>query len=325
MIALHVSVSFVLILRIYPDSFPINQRNEKSRIDIFRSQLPLVGSGKKPKRPYKMCTPSDRCLVHLHIGKNGGSSLDSIGKKLTKKFVGGKHFDWSYIQGMIGMENADVILMLRNPVARSVSHFYFAKHSQHGSHKLQSASLSAFLSDPQFLLEERGIWQDGQAAVSWLTGTHLASWCQVPVVQVKRREMLAQPSPELLHVAAERLEKTVWFGILEDVPRSMELLQHTLQLDFRPELPHRNKRKKHLTDPPPTPEEVATLEYLTPLDHWLYRYGLVLFEARWNAYVNNQSSVVFPARPPYPDIPCWSTRFELHCDRGPLKGNFSLH
>lgn len=302
----------------------VHQQEEQVRVPSsvetrsLEAKLPIIRAPGSRRGRYAKCTPTSRCLVHLHIGKNGGTSIDTIGNKLSDRFIGGKHFDWSFIQGTIGMENADVILMLREPVSRSLSHFYFTKQV-YGSPKMRSSTLSQFLSDPAFLLEERGIWQDGQAAVSWITGTHIANWCAVPSSQVPLREELSMPSPELLNLAADRLEQTIWFGILEDVSRSMELLQHALGLKTRPELPQRNKARK--ATPVPTEAQVNELRYLTPMDRWLYSYGLELFEARWEAYQNNSTTVNLPQRPPYPDIPCWSTRFELHCDRGPLKGN----
>lgn len=137
------------------------------------------------------------------------------------------------------------------------------------------------------------------------------------------RDELGVPSRPLLHLAADRLEQTLWFGILEDVPRSMELLQHIMKLNYRPELPQRNKGSNKTASIPLTSQQRVQLEYLTPMDRWLYSYGLALFEARWDAYQRNSSVVDLPPRPPYPEIPCWSTRFELHCKKGPLKGNFT--
>lgn len=293
-----------------------SRRPSDHQMQLFEAKLPHIGT----KRNARRCTPSNRCLVHLHIGKNGGTSIDSLGRTLSNNFIGGQHFDWSYIQGTIGMENADVILMLREPVSRSLSHFYFTQQV-YGSPKIRAATLSRFLSDPEFLLEERGIWQDGQASVSWITGSHIAAWAHVPKEQVALRDELGKPSPALLHLAADRLEQTKWFGIIEDVPRSMELLQHALGLDFRPVLPHANRGAHKVKAPRASPEEIQILEYLTPMDQWLYAYGKDLFEARWEAYQRNISHVELPDRPPYPEIPCWSTRFELHCDKGPLKGN----
>ena len=38
-------------------------------------------------------------------------------------------------------------------------------------------TISQFLNDPESMMANRGAWQDGQAAVSWLTGNHVGtSW-----------------------------------------------------------------------------------------------------------------------------------------------------
>ena len=67
-------------------------------------------------------------IVFLHIGKAGGTSFDGMmGKALKgrKSYVGGMHFDWTYI--MERFPTGDVVTMLREPVSRAVSHFNFMK------------------------------------------------------------------------------------------------------------------------------------------------------------------------------------------------------
>ena len=67
-------------------------------------------------------------IVFLHIGKAGGTSFDGMmGKALKgrKSYVGGMHFDWTYI--MDRFPTGEVVTMLREPVSRAVSHFNFMK------------------------------------------------------------------------------------------------------------------------------------------------------------------------------------------------------
>lgn len=67
-------------------------------------------------------------IVFLHIGKAGGTSFDGMmGKALNgrKSYVGGMHFDWTYI--MERFPTGEVVTMLREPVSRAVSHFNFMK------------------------------------------------------------------------------------------------------------------------------------------------------------------------------------------------------
>ena len=97
-----------------------------------------------------------------------------------------------------------------------------------------------------------------------------------PPSQVEQKEQRAITNiSNLLHIAADRLESIAWFGILEDLDRSMELLQHTFQLQERPTLPQSNQGKRFHV--PPTPEQIQALETLMPQDLWLYRYACLLY------------------------------------------------
>jgi hypothetical protein len=254
------------------------------------------------------------------------------------------HFDGTFQENE--RDHVAVILMLRDPVERAISHF---RHVQSKDALLQNISMAEFFNDRHLLLQYRAIWQDGQAAVSWLTGTHIAADLSVPSSQVPQREILASPHDNLallLHLAADRLEQTLWFGILEDVERSMELLQSALHLPLPPpKLPHlnqrgrrrRRKRRNQETttndtnhnenenediddqhnDPANDDDDTAALRsllyQLTPQDHWLYEYGTMLLEARYAAYRANSTVVPPVTRPPLPAITCWSTRLNISC------------
>lgn len=186
-------------------------------------------------------------LAFLHIGKSGGTSFDSLGAHVAQekgyKYVGHRHFEWSYIEklGTVG-QTVDVVLFLRHPVDRAVSHFFFAKTLPwtHGM-RLRAQNLTQYVYDKVSLLETRDIWQDGQAGVSWLTGTHIASWAGVGKEEVVQREEKALNATAMCHLAADRLEQVKWFGLLEDLNRSMLLLQKTFNLRKVPTMPHSNK------------------------------------------------------------------------------------
>ena len=67
-----------------------------------------------------------RPIIFLHIPKSGGTSFSNamrpIIKRLRGYYVGAKHFDWSYVRSI---PKADVIVMLRHPVDRAVSQYYY--------------------------------------------------------------------------------------------------------------------------------------------------------------------------------------------------------
>ena len=91
------------------------------------------------------------------------------------------------------------------------------------------------------MMANRGCWQDGQASVSWLTGTHVGvGW----VAKGERSASITDKDKEdweeqtlntekILNLAADKIDTMFWFGILEDMDRSLELLQHQLQLDTK--------------------------------------------------------------------------------------------
>jgi hypothetical protein len=268
-------------------------------------------------------------MAFLHIGKAGGSSFDLIGKKLANQagyaYIGHKHFDWSYVEkkyGTVG-KDVEVVTILRQPVARAISHYYFTKRLKwvESSPYFVKQNLTEFLHDRHALLEFRDIWQDGQAGVSWLTGTHIANWAACPKEEVPAREARASDSVAMMHLAADRLEKCKWFGILEDMDRSMELLQHEFELEERPKLGRSNAAKKKDTKiGDPTEQQLQEIASLMPQDLWLYEFAKRLFEARWSKYKTG-GVYTAPERPPLPEMTCISTRFELNCSAsGPLGG-----
>ena len=127
-------------------------------------------------------------MAFMHIGKNGGTSFRA---GLTKakhdngcrlKSQGGvarqekhpcpgqvpcvcnRHYDWTVIDDLKrrGVRVAPVTL-LRDPVKRANSHFYFAKTLPWTKKAaIRNQSLKQYLSDPQSMLDTRDVWQDGQ-------------------------------------------------------------------------------------------------------------------------------------------------------------------
>ena len=260
--------------------------------------------------PLRRWNPSHP-IVFLHIGKNGGTSFDvtvgPIVRKLSGHYMGHRHFDWSYIETLV---NPDVVLLLRDPVARAVSHFHFTKKRRIF---IITVSLSEYLRNPQNLLEARDIWQDGQAAVMWLTGTHVANWVGIKRDEIPEREIKFLDHKTMCLKAAARLKETLWFGFLDDQERSFDMLQW--QLGYEKKIKLTNANKTPHADI--TAEDKAILQSLMPLDLWLYEYAKILFDARWEQYKTGVYSD--PKLPPLPEINCKSTRYILACnDKSPL-------
>ena len=275
-------------------------------------------------------------LAFLHIGKTGGTAFDVVGASIAEDMgleyfkMGRKHYDWSAIDAMKQKRHkktkVSVVTTLRNPVDRAVSHFYYWKAGDWSQGmKIRNQSLSDYLweGNKGNMLDTRDIWQDGQAGVSWFTGTHIGSWVigKVSEAVVKEREQRASNVTAMLSLAAARLRETKWFGMLEDIPRSMELLQHAFHLRKVPSLPTKNKNnmRPHLNI---SKADYEALTSLMPQDIWFYNYAKLLFEARWQEY--KTGIYVAPPEPPFPQtLPCVSTRLELNCTSGPLATFFA--
>jgi len=95
--------------------------------------------------------------------------------------------------------------------------------------------ISKILTNTTELFENRDWWQDGQAGVSWLTGTHIGrSWVTSGTSKSEdddEVEKLACDHQLIMKLAAGRLRDMLWFGILEDMDKSIELLRHQLGIE----------------------------------------------------------------------------------------------
>ncbi|CAG5113370.1 Oidioi.mRNA.OKI2018_I69.chr2.g7481.t1.cds [Oikopleura dioica] len=178
--------------------------------------------------------------------------------------------------------------------------------------------MDEFLEDKSSMMEFRGCWQDGQAGVSWLTGTHIADWVH------KGAEANRDPDTQerkffdfenQLTEAADKIDKMFWFGILEDYERSLELLAYQLDKplkNFKRLQQKIGRQNLHKLEPSlPSEESTEFLKNLMPQDIWLYEYAKTVFQARWNYYKTRIYQ--HPKRPAFPKIPCQSTRFILKC------------
>ena len=186
-----------VILRSYDGVIVLNKSIEQY-VPVFSQNLTESHTiSSQLPRLLKQWNPKEEVLAFMHIGKNGGTSFRTAlltakhksGLKLQNlaklsrqplgnsgsKFVPcicSQHYDWSHIQQM---QDRDIkvapLVMLRHPVQRAISHFHFAKTlSWTRGMEIRKLSLSDYLKNPKEMLNTRGVWQDGQAAVSWFTG-----------------------------------------------------------------------------------------------------------------------------------------------------------
>lgn len=306
-----------------------------------------------PNAPIQKYCPTQP-MVHIHVPKAAGTSLDhTISHILTERHVqlkqGGNYisttrsgqsfFDWSYAETV---PNAQIVTMLRDPVSRAISHFAFYKQFKEDLGKSVQTPLKIsqdkimpykhfdkYLNDKDTMMKTRDIWQDGQAGVSWFTGTQTTAWGITDSVtreEIKKREKHSLDSNAMMAIAAKRLKNTFWFGILEDLEKSMELLQWQLEYEPANKQPlvldrknvhsvahHRNHHElsHDAWQAPVDANTKAQLKRLMPMDIWFYGYAKQLFDARYNFMKTGKYED--PKVPDFPEVTCQSTRYILKC------------
>ena len=101
---------------------------------------------------------------------------------------------------------------------------------------------------------------------------HPALWS----IERDKRELKLLNSTWACHLAADHLEETLWFGILERLDESMQELSRTLGWS-RIRMAH----KRPTIDKGGASQELKDkIALLMPMDIWLYKFSLDLFDAR---------------------------------------------
>lgn len=233
---------------------------------------------------------SEKKIYFLHIGKCGGTSFDLMMKEVCReinvKYIGFCHFDYSYIETEgTPQKDIDFVTILRHPVSRAYSQFHFSQTLDWTKGLLmRNQTFSEHIRDKESIKEYSQALADGESGFWWLCGIHPGNWVLSDDTNQEYKSTLLKDKKERLILAARNLDKTIWFGILEDTQRSMELLKHTLGLERIPDLPKRNVTKKYQ---PIRQDDIEIVEEYLKGDIWLYKYSLLLFEARWDAYKGN--------------------------------------
>lgn len=131
-----------------------------------------------------------------------------------------------------------IVTNLRNPIDRAISHFYFyaklCKKSYAGLNPKVAEyknKLNLYLDNYQLMLESRDIWQDGQALVAWLTGSHIGEWASCPKdEQIKlMREYYSLDVESVLTTAIINLRKIFWFGIIDSELYGVLEIEHAIK------------------------------------------------------------------------------------------------
>lgn len=272
------------------------------------------------RSPPRKMSATQNPVFFVHVGKAGGTSVDGLLgpllRKAGRRYQGHKHYDWSWIERRGNPDaDADAITFLRHPVARCASQFHFGKTLRWAKRR-RAAFLNQTLEE---YVRAPGSWrqpiQDGMAGLTFLAGSLPPSkgWIATDGEDTAWKRYLRTNATATALQAAKNLDRTVWFGLLEEVPRSMQMLQRSLDLRTAPTFPANNvnKRREDRGARPLSAETVSRIEAFMPGDLWLYEYARRVFEARWSYFVaGGAGETVYehPALPPYPLPPPSSSR-----------------
>ena len=313
-----------------------------------------------------------RPVYFVHVGKTGGTSVDDLMTRILKcdsrAYVGNAHYDWSFVRhrerlrrrtyaigdadddeyretfhphddGDDGVASgADVITFLRHPVSRAYSQFEYSKSlpwARKSNASFLHQTFDEYLDDPSRTWTQP--IADGESGSDFLAGIFPpedgGGWVLTDGKETSAKARLRANRTAAALLAARNLEKTAWFGLLEDVGRSMEMLGATLGLGYVPVFPmtnsahhhhHHHDDGQHLRqssrdieerearmgevggDGGGAPYGVDTIEKIArylPKDLWLYEYATRLFDARYSYLVGGGGcAYVPPALPPLPDF-----------------------
>lgn len=231
--------------------------------------------------------------------------LKNVVKNQAPAFYRESGYDDLYREDFDVLNNADVITFLRHPVSRAVSQFHYSKAlpwAKKDNMTFMHQSFEEYLDDPNKTWTQP--IADGESGVDFLAGifeTEAGSWIETDHRETQLKRHLRQNKTAACLFAAQRLENTTWFGIMEDIERSMKLLQITLGLKEVPILAQANAQRgqnKSL----PSKEMVEKIRKYVPKDLWLYEYAQRLFESRWEYFMGGGCTYVPPELPPLPDF-----------------------
>ena len=230
----------------------------------------------------------DEVLIHLHIPKTAGSSLNRL---LENKFPEEDSLriyrhpspesiapivqSYRMIRGHVSYSIAEKILnqnvfitMLRHPIDRIISFYYFVRaRPENPFHQFANQTpLEAFIDTNDSIIA----WQMHNQMVSTLSGND-------------DRDNL--PSQDELALAKERLMNMPFFGLTEYFEESAQLLHYTFIWNNEFEAAHVNATAR----PPREAISKTTLDRIqdyNQLDLELYNFAVALFRKRYQQMVH---------------------------------------
>ena len=262
-------------------------------------------------------------IVFLHIPKTGGTSLHSMLKSnfrepeifpdrydavlntslhrlLTYRYFSG-HFDFLAAASIPGIKK--LVTMLRDPVSRVLSHYYFYRAHVNNSHPNSHVTLANKLSVQEFFSHPdiiNSVSFNNAYAFNFLGIGRLHTWTQAQsssallgLTGVKRKPpiqtnaFLLENASILSGLAMKNLEKMGAIGILENMDLSVQNIFKCLGLEVPQNISRdmeletiskQGKNYKKITKEPITDELLDLIEPLVFIDKIIYQGALKIFD-----------------------------------------------
>ncbi len=249
-------------------------------------------------------------LYYLHIPKTAGTSLTSfldaqfeqskvcpakllpelfeMGNDVVAKFEFFRGHLWFDLNSYVGRD-LDYITMLRDPVQRTISWYSHVRRDANAYRHDRVVGEKWSLLD--FATHKETQWDMVNAQTIFLAADLDFNRLSRDPVGYGRAVIQGYAARRndraLLDLAKQRLEKFLFFGITEQMNRSLHLLSHTLDV-----YPDFSRERLNVSENRPATNEISNetieaIKELTPLDQELYDWAVEVFESRYDKLVTS--------------------------------------
>ena len=127
-----------------------------------------------------------------------------------------------------------------------------------------------------------------KASTAWFAGVHPAPYIprDLSEQETTRRKNLLSNWTFMLNKAIDNLHKCMWFGLVDNLDKSYEMLRYQTGLNVTVQHINTNKERYKKS----TAMEMQKMKVLLPMDMYLYEYAKQLHEYRYKMFKKQQQA-----------------------------------
>ena len=220
------------------------------------------------------------------------------------------------VHELLGVDNCIYITVLRDPVDRVISHYYFLDQVENFFDNSDSALSKDNMTLEDFVYQRKSIITDNLqtrfvSGLGWQRNQYKNVWREVHNKNFKVE--YGDCTEEMLACAKENLKNHVIFGLQSRFSESLDLFKNVLRwknVDFDTK---RNVNKKKPKRDELDPDLIKFIERENYLDIELHKYALEIFDEQLEIspypikVINSQTSWSYPSIPQQPNQQLTST------------------